>query len=78
MKLRGYPPRRHAIELISPSELAEITFAATPTELRRMAEFLAFCADEMERMGTDYGHLHLSDYMPDFDDSLQFVVTRND
>jgi len=42
-----------------------------------MAEFLAFRASEMERMGTSHDHLHLSDHMKDFRNSPQFVVMRD-
>jgi len=37
------------------------TLVANPAELRKIARFLQSAADEMERMGKDYSHLHLSD-----------------
>lgn len=39
---------------------------------------LAACADEMERMGDTYSHVHLSDRMWEFEASPQFVVMRSD
>jgi len=39
------------------THLAEVTLNATPQELRRMAAFLAACADEMERMGDTCSHV---------------------
>ncbi|PLK50148.1 hypothetical protein [Uliginosibacterium sp. TH139] len=66
-------------EHIVPAELAEITLSATPTELRRMGEFFASCAAEMERMGDVYDHVHLGDRMKEFDTSSpHFVVTRGE
>ncbi|MFI8616459.1 hypothetical protein ACIGHN_13240 [Acidovorax sp. NPDC077693] len=53
---------------------AEITLCATPGELRRMSEFLVFCAAEMDRMGDDYGHIHLDDRMKEFDGSSPHFV----
>jgi hypothetical protein len=76
MKLYGYPDEGLPIEEIVPAELAEVTVNATPAELRSMAEFLRSCANEMDRMGDTYGHIHLSDHMKDFRDSPQFVVMR--
>lgn len=76
MKLYGYPDEGRPVEEIVPAELAEVTVNATPRELRRMAEFLQFCANEMDRMGNAYGHIHLSDHMKDFRTSPQFVVMR--
>lgn len=76
MKLHGYPDQGLPVEEMVPAELAEVTLVATPTELRRVAEFLVFCANEMERMGPKYDHVHLSDHMKDFRSSPQFVVMR--
>lgn len=76
MKLHGYPDRGLPVDEIVPDELAEVTVVATPAELRRMAEFFAFCASEMERMGPKYDHVHLSDHMKAFRSSPQFVVMR--
>ena len=76
MKLYGYPGKGLPIEDIVSAELAEVTVNATPTELRRMADFLGFCASEMERMGATYDHVHLSDRMKEFRGSPHFVVMR--
>jgi hypothetical protein len=77
MQLHGYPDQGLPIEKIVPAQLAEVTLVATAAELRRIAEFLSFCATEMERMGTTYDHVHLSDHMKDFRSSPQFVVMRD-
>lgn len=77
MKLHGYSHEGLAIDEVAPAELAEVTLVATPAELRRMAEFLSFCASEIERMGATYDHVHLSDHMKDFRNSPHFVVMRD-
>ena len=76
MKLYGYEPTDF-IEDVRGAALAEVTLNASPEELRRMAAFLAACADEMERMGDTYSHVHLSDHMLEFEASPQFVVMRS-
>ena len=78
MKISGYADERLPIEDIVHSEIAEINLRATPTELRRMSEFLTFCASEMERMGASYDHLHLSDKLKEFRNSPHFVVMKSD
>ena len=77
MKLSGYHDNGSPAEEVLPASLAEITLQATPAELRRMAEFLTFCADEMDRMGPTYDHIHLSDRMKEFRRSPHFVVMRS-
>ena len=76
MKLYGYSDEGLPVKDIVPVELAEVTVNGTPAELRRIADFLRFCANEMERMGEAYGHIHLSDHMKDFRSSPQLVVMR--
>ena len=76
MKLYGYPGQRATREGIAPLTLAEVTLCATPNELRQMAGFLLSCAAEMERMGSTYDHVHLSDELKEFDESPHFVVSR--
>ncbi len=76
MRLSGYADEGLPIEEIIPATLTEVTLCVTPAELRRIAEFLTFCASEMDRMGKTYDHVHLSDHMKDFSDSPHFVVMR--
>lgn len=78
MKLFGYPDEGLPPEAVSPRELAEITLCATPVELRRVAAFLEICAEEMERMGASYDHVHLSDRMREFESSPHFVVATSE
>lgn len=77
MRLHGYADEGLPIADIAPSTLAEVTLCAMPAELRRIAEFLLFCASEMDRMGDKYDHVHLSDHMKDFGGSPHFVVMRD-
>lgn len=74
MKIHGYKDEGLPIEQIGPSELAEITLVATPHELREIAAFLKAAADNMERLGPEYDHEHLSDKKPGFEGSPHFVV----
>lgn len=78
MRLSGYANTEIEINEVVPEELAEVTIGSTPAELRRMAEFLLFCASEMECMGPKYEHVHLSDRMEEFEQSPHFVVSRSD
>ena len=78
MKISGYADEGLPIEDLVHSELAEINLRATPTELRKMSEFLTFCASEMERMGSEYDHIHLSDKLKEFRSSPHFVVKKSD
>jgi hypothetical protein len=78
MKLFGHRNDELPIEDRVSVELAEVTLNATPQELRRMAEFLNFCAAEMDRMGIKYDHVHLSDRMKEFRESPHFVVMRGE
>lgn len=78
MKIYGYSDEGRAIGEIQPKALAEISLVATPAELRRIASFLNKAADTMQRMGANYGHEHLSDRQPGFDDSPHFVVVASD
>jgi hypothetical protein len=67
----GQPPGT-----VVPAPLTEITLNATPEELRAIAEFLRACADEMDRMGESFDHVHLSDRQKQFATSPHFVVVR--
>lgn len=76
MKLSGCADADLPVEEIVSVTLAEVTLCATPVELRRIAEFLALCAAEMDRMGEAYDHIHLSDRMREFQSSPHLVVAR--
>ncbi len=74
MKLYGYKVQEHPIEGIKPDELSDVTLAAKPDELRKIARFLETAADEMDRMGRNHSHEHLSDRDDSFIHSPQFIV----
>lgn len=79
MNIFGYEDQGLPPERIVPRRLAEITLCATPGELRRISAFLSACADEMERMGDAYDHVHLGDRMREFDTtSPHLVVAKAD
>ena len=73
MKLFGYTSKDYE-EMIAPTELAEITLAATPEELRRIANFLQSCAEGIEKRGMQWEHEHLSDKDLLFRESPQLIV----
>jgi hypothetical protein len=74
LKIYGYRDEGLATNEIAPSELAEITLVATPSELRKIAAFLTTAAEQMEQMGSVYEHEHLADKQPGFEKSPHFVV----
>lgn len=74
MKLYGYKCQGAPAKDVEPDEMTDVTLAAKPDELRKIARFLETAADEMERMGRDYSHEHLSDRDDSFIRSPQFIV----
>lgn len=78
MKIYGYANEGPQAEGVDPSELTEITVVATSKELRSIAAFLLLSADNMDEMGSRFGHLHLADKQPEFRDSPHFVVFSSD
>ena len=76
MHIHGYQATDQPIDTIVPASLAEITLNAAPAELRAIAGFLLHCADEMDRMGKEFDHIHLSDRKREFETSPHFVVVR--
>ena len=78
MKLYGHIASHESVEDAVPSALAEITLVASPTELRRIAEFLLAGAASMEERGQAYGHEHLSDKDHSFRSSPHLVIAPPD
>lgn len=74
MKIYGYSSETNVDDEVIPAALMEITLVASPTELRRIAEFLSSAATNMERMGDAYSHEHLSDWDRSFASAPHFVV----
>lgn len=74
MRILGYTEEQRDEVPAAPRELAGITFVSTTDEARKIAAFLLHAADEMERMGSAYSHIHLSDKQPGFDDSPNVTV----
>ena len=77
MKLYGHPLAAAAGHAVVPEALSEITLVASPTELRRIAEFLSTAATTMERMGGSYSHARLSDWDRSFRSSPRLVVSSS-
>ncbi|WP_150740771.1 MULTISPECIES: Imm32 family immunity protein [Pandoraea] len=72
MKIYGYSFGGDA-EL---SELHEVSFVASPEELRRIARFLEDCAAGMAACGGDWMHEHLSDNVQGFKGTPDVVVVN--
>jgi hypothetical protein len=43
-------------------QLSELSLALTPEAMRSFAAFVAFAAQEMEQLGSDYDHVHWQDH----------------
>lgn len=71
IKLWSYSRSRFQQE---PMELAEVTLAATPVQLRRIAKFIEAAADGLEKHGSNWGHEHLADEMPEFKGAPEFII----
>jgi hypothetical protein len=59
----------------SPLRLKEVTIAANAKSLRRIARFLEFAAEQLEKHGVGFGHEHLCDFDPGARKAPSLVVT---
>jgi len=78
-KAFGYAKKRLSEEGLL--AMSEVSFVASPAELKRIAAFLVKCAEDMERHGPKFGHNHLSaekDLHPWSKDSVDVIVARGD
>jgi hypothetical protein len=71
--LYGY---RQGSEVGSPLRLREVTIAADAASIRRIARFLQFAADQLEKFGYRFGHEHLCDFDRSLGNAPSLVVTR--
>jgi len=55
-------------------ELSDVTIAAKPEELRKIASFLEQAAADIEKNGTDFEHEHLQDNQEGFDGNPDIQV----
>ena len=76
MKIFGYTDEGRSAENAQPLELAEVTLAATPTELRTIAKFIEAAAERIEAQGKNYDHEHLSDSFKEFSSSPHFIIAN--
>jgi hypothetical protein len=74
MRLYGYPKDADADE---PVTLDEVTVTASPSTLRRLAEFFLYVADEMDRHGPAFGHEHFGDYAREMRSAPAGIVVRD-
>ena len=73
MKLFGYTEKSHKKQE-APEPLTEITLVVNPEELRKMAKFFNQKAQEIETLGTDFEHEHLSDIEDEFSNCPQIII----
>lgn len=74
MNVYGYANEAQAGDASRPVELSEVTLAATPGELRRIAMFLERCAEGIETRGKSWEHEHLADADCLFADAPRIIV----
>jgi hypothetical protein len=55
-------------------ELEEMTLVGSSDEIRRVAMFLGWAADEMDRHGASFGHLHLRDWWREWNEKHVDVI----
>lgn len=61
--------------------MSEVSFVASPAELRRIAAFLVKSANDLEKQGSKFGHNHLSaekDLHPWSKESVDVIVARGE
>jgi hypothetical protein len=57
-------------------ELREATLAGTSEEIRLVARFLEFAANEMDNGGTTFGHRHLRDWWKEWNEKDADVIVH--
>lgn len=72
MKLFGYPSKDY--DEAHSLELNEITVAADPQELRRIASFFEQAAVDIEKYGANFEHAHLMDDQEGFNEDADIQV----
>jgi hypothetical protein len=72
MKAYGYS--RNDPQLL---EMSEVTFAGSPTALRRLASFISRTADQMERNSPGFDHEHFSAAHPKGRTAVEVVVAKS-
>ena len=58
-------------------KLKDIGIAASPETLRAVAKFISDAANELEEMGSDFGHLHLMDEWEDWSEDVTDIQIVN-
>ncbi|KPK98376.1 MAG: hypothetical protein AMK75_07015 [Planctomycetes bacterium SM23_65] len=67
MEVYGYEHQDDDSKLLT---LVEVSFKASPKELRIIAQFFADAARLMNEHGDDFGHEHLKYHFPDLPESM--------
>ncbi len=75
MKIYGY--KEEDTDIKGLMKLKDIGIAASPDTLRAVAKFINDAANELEEMGSDFGHLHLMDECEDWSDDVTDIKIIN-
>lgn len=59
-------------------ETSCIGISASPNTLREIAKFLANAANELEEIGSEFGHLHLMDEWGEWSDGMPDIQVFGD
>ena len=77
MKIQVYGYSRDDENSERSLDLREVSFVAEPDVLRRIAEHLCQSAEEIERYGEGFDHLHLRDEWEEWEeDAADVIVVR--
>lgn len=76
MRVFGYPKEEYEEQYSI--ELSDVTVAASPDELRKLAKFFEEAAIDIEKHGTDFEHEHLQDNQEGFDGSPDIQIFNKD
>lgn len=72
MRIFGYP--KEGYDEPQSIELSDVTVAAKPEELMKIAKFFEQAAIDIEKHGTDFEHEHLQDNQEGFDGNPDIQV----
>ena len=75
MKIYGY--KEADTEIDGLLKLRDIGISASPDTLRAVANFINDAADELEKMGDDFGHLHLMDEWKGWSENVTDIQVIN-
>ena len=76
MKIFGY--KKTDTEIDGLMEMSDISFSASPETLRAIANFINEAANDLQDMGNEFGHVHLMDEWPDWQEGEPDIQILNE